>query len=68
MNFEKIIDTAMEREPAELVIKNANIVDVFTQSLFTGDMSVTDGIIAAIGKDLKGKVEIDCTEKYVTPG
>ncbi|MBW1649166.1 MAG: adenine deaminase [Deltaproteobacteria bacterium] len=68
MNLEKIVDTAMEREPAELVIKNANIIDVFSQSLFKGDISVTDGVIAAIGKELKGKIEIDCAGKYVTPG
>ncbi len=68
MNLEKIIDTAMERKPAELVIKNANIIDVFSQSLFKGDISVTGGIIASIGKDLKGEVEIDCAGKYITPG
>ena len=34
---------------AALVVKNANIVNVFTEEIITGDVAVRDGIILGVG-------------------
>lgn len=62
-----IIDTANGRQKADLVLKNANIVNVFTESIETGDIAITDGMIAGIG-NYEGITEKDMTGKYVCPG
>ena len=43
---------------AALVVKNANIVNVFTEEIITGDVAVHDGIILGVGS-YTGREEID---------
>ncbi len=50
----------------DLVLKNGSIF--FGHEFFNGDLAVTGEKIAAIGKDLSGKNEIDCSGKWVLPG
>ena len=52
---------------AALVIKNANIVNVFTGTIEKGDVAVRDGIILGIGT-YSGREEIDAEEAYLCPG
>lgn len=52
---------------AALVIKNANIVNVFTGQIQHGDVAVRDGIILGVGS-YSGKEEIDAQGKYLCPG
>ena len=52
---------------AALVIKNANIVNVFTGAIQKGDVAVRDGIILGIG-NYSGKEEIDAGGAYLCPG
>ena len=52
---------------AALVIKNANIVNVFTGTIQKGDVAVRDGIILGIGT-YSGKEEIDANGAYLCPG
>ena len=63
----RIIDTAMGREPADLVLKNASYVNVFTNEISTGDIAVAEGLIVGIGT-YSGKTERDCSGKLVLPG
>ena len=63
----KLIDVATGRQKADLVLKNACIVNVFTEKIETGDVAIADGRIAGIGK-YEGLVEKDMTGKYVCPG
>lgn len=64
---EKIINVANGRQKADLVLKNANIINVFTESIETGDVAIADGMIAGIG-NYEGVCEKDMTGKYVCPG
>ena len=64
---EKIINVANGRQKADLVLKNANIINVFTESIETGDVAIADGMIAGIGS-YEGVSEKDMTGKYVCPG
>jgi adenine deaminase len=64
---QRIIAAAAGREPAELVLKNATYVNVFSNELCTDDIAVTEGLIVGLGK-YHGKQEIDMTGKIILPG
>lgn len=63
--LEQMIDVASGRTRADLVLKNATIVNVFTGDLVEGDLAVHAGYIAGIG-NYSGKKVIDLKGKYVT--
>ena len=52
---------------AALVIKNAKIVNVFTEEILEGDVAIRDGIIIGVGS-FSGKAEIDAKGGYLCPG
>ena len=64
---EKLIHVANGRQKADLVLKNASIVNVFTEDIEIGDVAVVDGMIAGIGT-YEGEVETDMTGTYRCPG
>ena len=51
----------------DLVLKNANIINVFTHEIEIADVAIRDGIIIGIGQ-YDGVDQIDCTGKYICPG
>lgn len=63
----RIIDAAAGREPADLVLKNATYVNVFSNELCTADIAVAEGLIVGMGQ-YSGTVETDCSGKIVLPG
>lgn len=52
---------------AAFVIKNANIVNVFTEEIIHGDVAIRDGIILGIGS-YSGREEYDAQGAYLCPG
>ena len=46
-----IINVARGLEKADLVIKNANIVNVLSEEIHKGDIAICDGVIAGIGEN-----------------
>ena len=62
-----VIDVAAGRAPADLVLKNATYVNVFSNELCHGDIAVAEGLIVGMGQ-YSGTVEEDCTGKIVLPG
>lgn len=60
------IHTASGKQPADLVIKNAQIVDVFSSEIITGDVAIKDGYIAGIG-EYEGEETIDAKQKFLAP-
>ncbi len=67
MERERIINTARGLEEADLVIKNAQVVNVLTEEIYNSDIAITDGIIVGVGENYSGKVEINVKGKFVTP-
>jgi len=61
------IDVASGRVKADLVLKNARIVSVFTEEILEGDVAIVGGEIAGIGQ-YEGVEEIDLEGRYVAPG
>ena len=62
-----IIDVAAGREKADLVLKNATYVNVFSGELDTCDIAVAEGLIVGMGS-YQGHEEVDMTGKIVLPG
>ena len=66
--LKRLIDVAAGREPADLVLKNANVIDVYQAEMISGDLAIIDGKIAGINGEYQGKETIDLKGKIVAPG
>ena len=64
---QRIIRAAAGRIPADLVLKNASYVNVFSNEICTADIAVTEGLIVGMGT-YSGTTEVDMTGKIVLPG
>ncbi len=65
--LKRLTAAASGREPADLVVKNCRIVNVFTKQIMNGDIAVTEGHFAGIGA-YRGAVEKDGKGSYAVPG
>lgn len=65
--LKKLIDVAAGREPADTVIKNCKIVNVYTHVIEENDIAIVDGKIAGIGS-YSGVEEVDGNGCYALPG
>ncbi|MBO7742729.1 adenine deaminase [Paenibacillus sp. MWE-103] len=65
--LKRLIEVAAKREPADLVIKNGKIVNVFTGTVTEGDVAIADGRIAGIGA-YAGKETVDAGGRHIAPG
>ncbi len=65
--LEKRISVSAKKTPADLVVKNGMIVNVFTGELMSGDIAIVDGVIAGIGS-YEGAKTIDANNKIIVPG
>ena len=65
--LKKLIDTAAGRIPADLVIKNCKVVNVFSGEITEGNLAFSGGQIAGMG-DYEGKTVIDAEGRYAAPG
>lgn len=63
----RIINVAAGREKADLVLKNATYVNVFSNELCQGDIAVAEGLIVGMGS-YEGVRESDVSGKIVLPG
>lgn len=64
---QKLIRTSLGAEEPDLVLKYADIVDVFTDKIYTADIAVRDGYIVGVGS-YRGKKEVNMTGKIIVPG
>lgn len=67
MTMKNLIETAAGRKPADLVLKNCRIVNVYSGEIESGDIAITDGKIAGIG-EYDGEKVIDAEGKFAVPG
>ena len=65
--YQKCSEVTRGLEKAELVLKNARIVNVFTREILNGDIAIENGLISGIGS-YEGKKEINLEGRYVCPG
>ena len=67
MKKQYLVDVATGRKRADLVLKNATYVNVFSNELCHGDIAVAKGQIVGMG-EYEGETEIDVSGKIVCPG
>jgi len=67
MNTIQLVKVARGDKKADLVLKNCTIINVFNHRIEHGDIAITGGIIAGIGK-YAGRKEIDIGGGFVCPG
>lgn len=63
----QLVQAASGAQKAQLVLKGAQIVNVFTERLEQADVAIQDGVIAGIGT-YEGEQEIDLSGKVICPG
>ena len=67
MKKQYLVEVATGRKKADLVLKNATYVNVFSNELCQGDIAVAKGQIVGMGS-YEGETEIDVSGKIVCPG
>ena len=67
MKKQHLVDVAAGRKKADLVLKNATYVNVFSNELCHGDIAVARGQIVGMG-EYSGETEVDVSGKIVCPG
>ena len=65
--LKKLIDVAAGRVPADVVIKNCRVVDVYSGTIREGDIALCDGKIAGVGS-YEGLEVVDAEGRYAAPG
>ena len=63
----EMAEIALGNRKAQMVMKNAKIVQVFTNEIIEGDIAIENGIIIGIG-NYEGEQEINLEGKFVCPG
>ena len=62
-----LVAVAAGTRPADLVLKNARVFNVFTGEFTAGDVAIQGGYIAGVGS-YSGLEEVDLQGRYLTPG
>ncbi|MFS0779429.1 adenine deaminase [Neobacillus sp. 3P2-tot-E-2] len=60
------ISVASGKEPADTVVKNGRIIDVFNGEIIEGDIAIVDGYFAGVGQ-YDGTHIVDAKGRYVVP-
>ncbi|MDB5326957.1 MAG: ade [Phycisphaerales bacterium] len=64
----RLLSVARGDTPADLVLRHARTLNVFTGEIESGDIAIVDGLIAGIGDGYQGKEVVDLGGAYVAPG
>ena len=67
LKLEKIIKVARGEVKADLVIKNARVVNVLSEEIYNANVAVVGDTIAGISSGYEGINEIDAQGAYVSP-
>ncbi|WP_167629758.1 adenine deaminase [Listeria valentina] len=62
------INVLSHKDPADVIIKNGRIVNVFTAEIIEADIAIKNGYIAGIGEFQKAEKIIDAKGNYIVPG
>jgi len=65
---EEVIDVARGYSPADLLLKNPFVVNVFSGEVVQTSVAVKNGVIAGLGDYTLGREVVDLQGKYLIPG
>ena len=63
-----LIDAAAGRIKSDLVIRNAEVIDVFNRNTFRSDVYIKDGLIVGFSGEREAEEEFDAEGRYLIPG
>jgi len=64
----RLIAVARGETPADLILSNANVINVFTGEIEKSNIAICGGSIAGVGDYQDGEQALDLEGKYVAPG
>ena len=65
---QRLVRVALGQEKADLVLKNADYINVFTGEICHGDIAVANGLVVGMDEGYEGVTEVDVSGKIVAPG
>ncbi|MBM4461688.1 MAG: adenine deaminase, partial [Chloroflexi bacterium] len=68
MELNGIIRVARGDAPADLVLRNARLVNVYSGEVYKTDVATCGSRVAGIGPDYEAQREIDLDGSYLAPG
>lgn len=68
MSLKEIIAVARGEQPADLLLKNARIINTFVAEIEQGNVAIHDGRIAGIGDYKEAGETIDLQGRFLAPG
>ena len=68
MEAEELIRIARGDQPADLLFKNANLINVYSGEIYLTDIAVAGEQIAAVGQGYEAREVIDLQGRYICPG
>lgn len=68
MELHQVIKIARGDEPADLLLKGGQIVNVFSGEVHDADVAIADGKIVAVGSGYTAKETIDVAGQVIAPG
>ncbi len=68
MEISTLIKAALGEEPADLLLKNANVVNVFSGEVEETGVAITRSRIVGLGNDYPSLRIVDLHGKYIAPG
>lgn len=68
MDLATMIAMAQGREPAEIVLKNGRLVNVYTGEIYPAEIAIAHSRIVGVGEGFSGKEVHDLGGRYLCPG
>ncbi|MEM7126927.1 MAG: adenine deaminase [Chloroflexota bacterium] len=68
MNTVQLLSVARGEQPADRLLKNGKIVNVFSGEIEEASIALYDNVIAGVGDAYQAREEIDLDGSYVAPG
>ncbi len=68
MDLPRFLTIARGDEPAELILRNGRVINVYTAEILETDVAIADGRIVGVGRGYEGHQEIDLRGRYICPG
>ena len=68
MPLADLIAVARGNKPADLILKNARIVNVFNGEIEQGSAAIFKGLVAGVGHYTRAEATIDLEGRYLSPG
>jgi adenine deaminase len=68
LELSRLITLARGDEPADLVLRNAGLLNVFSGEVYTTDIAVAGGYIVGLGDGYRSAAALDLGGRYVCPG